>query len=65
MKMNCMDSVNLMTCETQSERDNLESNTTPRFLIFCAGETSLPRIWIGKCENHCLRFCQGLVLIYL
>ena len=34
-----------MTREIWSERDKLESNTTPRFLTFCAGETRLSKIY--------------------
>ena len=37
-----------MTCNMWSERVKLESNTTPRFLTLCAGETLIPRILIGK-----------------
>ena len=43
-----------MTCETWWERDKLNSNTTPRFLTFSAGETRMPLILIVKCGRSCL-----------
>ena len=30
---------NFITCDTWSENEKLELNTTPRFLTLCAGET--------------------------
>ena len=59
-----------MTCDTWSERIELESNITLRFLTFCAAETLLLRTWIEKCRRSCfqlflepLKFYHGLVLI--
>ena len=36
-----MNSGGFMTCDTWSENEKLESNTTPRFLTLCAGDRTL------------------------
>ena len=38
----------LVTCDTCSEEDEIEYSTTPTFLILEASDTGFPRILIGK-----------------
>ena len=51
--------MDFMSCDTWSSRDKLESYTTPRLLTFCASETRLVIILIGKCGRSCLRFFEA------